>query len=197
MIGPLNKAPESFENWVYYCAQSSTGLRWLPGQKWRKANAEAGTVNPETGYAFLSIRKNGKKTYYGAHRIVWFLINGVWPKENQINHINRVRNDNSIDNLELLEGTQKEIESIQKIDRKNIGKWPRYVSWNTRDKKFQGSVRIQGKRKSLGYADCPNVIHKKGVDATNREHNRKLEYDYCLSCFNCDQCFYLNALDSK
>jgi len=197
MIGQQNKAPEPFETWVYYCPESCTGLRWLPGQKWRTAHTEAGVVNNQTGYAFLGIRKNGIKVYYGAHKIVWYLKNNFWPDNNQINHINRIRNDNKIENLELLQGTKVDIESIQKIDRKNIGEWPRYVSWNKRDKKFQGSVRIDGKRKTLGYSECPNVIHKKGITLTNKEHNRNLECEYVRSCFNCKTCPFLEELDPE
>ena len=89
MTGQLNKSPELFENWVYYCPNSETGLRWLPNQKWRKKDAVAGTVNCETGYAFLSVRKENKKIYYPAHKIVWYLHTKNWPEDNQINHINR------------------------------------------------------------------------------------------------------------
>lgn len=58
-----------------------------------QVGSEAGTLN-NRGYRI--VRLNGKG--YSAHRLAWLYVNGVWP-ENQIDHINRTRNDNRIANL--------------------------------------------------------------------------------------------------
>src|ERR1700731_2752322 len=36
--------------------------------------------------------------YYLAHRLAWLLTHGVWPRD-EIDHINRVRDDNRLANL--------------------------------------------------------------------------------------------------
>lgn len=47
---------------------------------------------------YLIIKVKGKQIK--AHRLVWFLCNGYFPKQ-ELDHINRVRNDNRIENLRL------------------------------------------------------------------------------------------------
>lgn len=63
----------------------------------RRGTAKAGTVagRPNNkGYIDISI--DGKR--YKAHRLAWLYITGSWP-ENQIDHINRIRDDNRLANL--------------------------------------------------------------------------------------------------
>lgn len=47
-------------------------------------------------YGYLIIKIKGKQ--FKAHRIVWFLCTGQWPS-GVIDHINRVKTDNRIENL--------------------------------------------------------------------------------------------------
>lgn len=49
-----------------------------------------------TGHGYRKVRAYNKEYY--VHRIVWLLKTGHWPK-NQIDHINRIRDDNRIHNL--------------------------------------------------------------------------------------------------
>jgi len=58
-----------------------------------KAGDIAGCLEPKSGYwrIFLCGRSNG------AHRLIWLYVHGEWP--NIIDHINRVRHDNRIENL--------------------------------------------------------------------------------------------------
>lgn len=74
----------------------------------------------ENGIIFRSDRKNSNGSYdkdgyiiykvkgkqIKAHRLVWFLCNGYFPKE-EIDHINRIRNDNRIENLRLSDRKQQ------------------------------------------------------------------------------------------
>lgn len=71
---------------------------------------------PETGNITRTDRKNSNGSYdkdgyliikvktkqYKAHRIAWFLYHGVFPS-NVIDHINRDKSDNRIDNLRDVE----------------------------------------------------------------------------------------------
>jgi hypothetical protein len=188
MTGQANSAPRQFELWLYYSETSKTGLRWLPGQKWRKADETAGGINPNSGYAILSYKENKKEVRFPCHKIVWYLEHKVWPRDNQINHKNYNRSDNKLSNLEFLEGSDSYLHTIQKVDRRSIGELPRYVSWNSRDKKYQGAVRINGERKALGYNTCINQIHKKAIDLVNNEFNRNFSYEYVTNCNFCQEC---------
>lgn len=47
---------------------------------------------------------------YKAHRLAWLLHTGAWPKE-QIDHINRIRDDNRIENLREATKSQNQINS--------------------------------------------------------------------------------------
>ena len=53
----------------------------------------AGTLHP-----LRYIHINIDRKQYKAHRLAWLYVYGKWP-ENQIDHINHIRNDNRIKNL--------------------------------------------------------------------------------------------------
>ena len=53
----------------------------------------AGSIN---GEGYMQIRFKGKGHY--AHRVIWLLVTGKWP-ENDIDHINGIRDDNRLSNI--------------------------------------------------------------------------------------------------
>lgn len=72
-------------------------LWWKVGGGRRHMDRPAGTVNPN-GYVQVQINK----VLYKAHRLAWFLYHGAWP-DGEIDHINRVRDDNRIENLRVVD----------------------------------------------------------------------------------------------
>lgn len=58
-----------------------------------RVDMECGRLTP---HGYRKVRAFHKEYY--VHRIVWLLKTGSWPK-NQIDHINRIRDDNRIHNL--------------------------------------------------------------------------------------------------
>ena len=46
--------------------------------------------------------KNGKRKWYGTHRLVWIVFNGPIPEGMQVNHINEDKSDNRLENLNLM-----------------------------------------------------------------------------------------------
>jgi len=109
-----------------------------------KHNDIAGTLK-DTNYICISI--NNKK--YFAHRLAWLYTYGEFPKE-QIDHINRIRNDNRICNLRDVN---------QQINCRNISmqinntSGHKGVSWYKRVDKWVSYIVIDRKYLSLGYFD--------------------------------------------
>lgn len=67
---------------------------WLIKPRQRACPLIAGSINA-AGYRQICIK--GK--FYYAHRLAWFYVHKAWPKD-EIDHINRVRHDNRLKNLQ-------------------------------------------------------------------------------------------------
>ena len=65
----------------------------VTGEFSRAGYAKCGTL---TYQGYLAIQVAGKRYY--AHRLAWFYMTGKWP-EDEIDHKNRIRNDNRWENL--------------------------------------------------------------------------------------------------
>jgi hypothetical protein len=118
-----------------------------------RAGDFAGYTRPDNGYSIIII---DRKRYY-AHRLAWFYVHGEWPLE--IDHINRVRNDNRIENLREAD---RSINSRNRRTTASSGYTGVYYS--KLRKKWLASIKVGGKRKHLGVYDNPedaNVARKK------------------------------------
>ena len=112
------------------------------------SNVKAGSVAGSLDfYGYINIRVDGKA--YKAHRLVWLYTHGYDP-ENQIDHLNGVRNDNRITNLR--EVSQSCNMQNTKVRSNNTSGFPG-VYWNKRDQKWKAYICIQGKNHGLGYYD--------------------------------------------
>ena len=54
------------------------------------------------GYYQIGLHKNSKVRFYLVHRLVWFVFNGQIPEDMQVNHINEIKSDNRLSNLNLM-----------------------------------------------------------------------------------------------
>lgn len=54
------------------------------------------------GYFIVVLCKNSKLKAYRVHRLVWSAFNGQIPENMQVNHINEVKADNRLSNLNLM-----------------------------------------------------------------------------------------------
>jgi hypothetical protein len=109
-----------------------TNILWRPHAI---VGRQAGYLD-EAGYIRIGI----DGTYYRAHRLAWFYVHGVWPP-NQIDHINRRRDDNRIANLR--KATQHENSRNCSVYKSNIrglkgvrkhvgGRWEARIRYNKR-----------------------------------------------------------------
>lgn len=103
---------------------------------------QAGVVS-DNGYIFLLV-DNDKVL---AHRLAWFYVYGVWPK-NQIDHIDRNRASNALANLR--EATMSE-NAANGVLRSNNKSGYRGVSWDKRRSKWVARIVKEYKQHVLGY----------------------------------------------
>ncbi len=79
---------------------------------------------------------------YKVHQIIWLHVNGVWPS-GVVDHINRNKTDNRIENLR---DTTVHVNNINKGARKDSKTGVPNVTWRERDKKFYVACRRNGKQ---------------------------------------------------
>lgn len=97
------------------------------------------------GYRQVSIK--GK--LYREHRLVWLFHYGNIP-ECDVDHINRIRNDNRIENLRLCtDGTLQNSQNRSlNVNNKSGVKG---VYWNKNANKWHTRIGVNGKRINIGY----------------------------------------------
>lgn len=74
---------------------------------WKKRASSKADVGTRAGriqsLGYRQIKLKGRAVY--AHRLAWFFVYGAWPEE-EIDHINRNRDDNRIENLRACSRSQ-------------------------------------------------------------------------------------------
>jgi len=94
------------------------------------------------------------KDKFMAHRIIWALHYGLWPK-NGIDHINGIKTDNRIENMR---------EVTQFSNSKNAHKYPRREPWIAtgiirRKSKFYAHAQVDNKSIHIGTFKCHTSAH--------------------------------------
>lgn len=100
------------------------------------------------GKPALSLTKTGyirvvfSRKEYSAARIIWTMFNGDIPKDKVIDHINRIRNDNRIENLRVV--TQRQNVWNHNLYSTNTS-GATGVYWSKRYKKWEASFKLGNK----------------------------------------------------
>ena len=102
---------------------------------------------------------------YSSHRLSWLFFTGDWPKH-EIDHINRVKDDNRFLNLRDTNENQRN----SSVGKNNISGIIG-VCWNKKAKKWTAGIRSEGKQKHLGCFE----IKEKAVEA---RRSAELKYGY-------------------
>ena len=79
---------------ILHYDEKSGLFTWLETRGSVVAGSAAGYTHKTKGYVEIKVFSK----LYLAHRLAWFYTNGEWPKS-EVDHINRVRSDNRIENL--------------------------------------------------------------------------------------------------
>lgn len=99
------------------------------------------------GKGYLWIKIKGKS--YSAHRLAWLFVHGYLP-ENDIDHRNRIRDDNSLSNLREV---SKICNGQNCVIGSNNSSGFNGVSFNKQSKKWRASMRVNGMGIYLGSHD--------------------------------------------
>jgi hypothetical protein len=107
----------------------------------RNANKEAGSLS-NNGYLIVGL----KQKLYKVHRIIWLYVYGYCP-ENYIDHINRDKTDNRIENLrEVSNQCNVRNSKLQRNNKSTI----KGISWHKETCKWVVKIRLNGKNYYLG-----------------------------------------------
>lgn len=145
-----------------------TGLfRWRERQDMRacwnsKHAGKIATYRNSAGY--IGVRLNGVLRY--AHRLAWLYVYGEWP-DGDVDHINRDKADNRIENLRLATRSQNNANSCR--PRTNTSGF-KGVSWSNAVGRWKAEIRARGKRYHLGYFDTPEEAHTAYCAAAKELH---------------------------
>lgn len=116
------------------------------------------------GYKQLSLNKNGVKKVKPVHKLVAITFLNHKPKGllEVVDHINEIKSDNRLINLQLLDHRNNVIKSIKGGTSKYIG-----VSWFSNLNKWRATISINGKQKHLGLFECELEASKAYQNAIN------------------------------
>lgn len=103
------------------------------------------------GYKFVDLRDFGKKKKIDIHRLVLMAFVGMPPKGKECDHINRVRDDNRLENLRWVTKIQNEVNKLSRIKPKKYLSNEKYITIdNSRKKKYKLRMTINGKYTTIG-----------------------------------------------
>jgi hypothetical protein len=103
---------------------------------------------------------------YRAHRLAWLYVYGRFPNE-QLDHINRIKDDNRIVNLRLASQTQNGANSKAKPSRSGL----KGAHWNARyGGKWSSHILYNGKDNWLGYFATAEEAHTAYCKAAKKLH---------------------------
>jgi len=135
----------------------STGIfRWRTARRgvMRRKNGIAGLLHRQSGYWDVFV--DGR--IYRGHRLAWFYVHGRWPP-GILDHINDIRTDNRIINLR--KATRSQNNQNTKPNRNNIsGLRGVSSSRNSKQQRWQASIKVDGHRYCLGTFSTPEAAHE-------------------------------------
>lgn len=98
---------------------AEAGLVYAP-----KSNTPGKPVGAQTKKGYLRLCTNiaGRQHHFMVHRIVWVSVNGPVPDGHEVDHIDRVKTDNRISNLEAVPGSVNMDRAVKAGAFQNVGR---------------------------------------------------------------------------
>lgn len=118
----------------------------------------------KNGYVVFSYKG---KTFY-AHRVAWQIIHGYEPPKH-IDHINRIKTDNRIENLRLADDAINS-KNRGSANKNNLSCGLLGVTKPKHTRKWVASIWVNKKRKHLGYFETAKEAHLAYIEAKKIYH---------------------------
>lgn len=142
--GLLHYSPENGEfTWLERAHDTFPDLQSAKTWNTRYAGKIAGSCKP-SGY--VGIRLVGRVWY--AHRLAWLYMTGEWPLAD-IDHKDRVRNNNRWENLRIASPSQNQYNRIDQVPSSGY----RGVTFHKQSGRWRARIKANGRCHSLGYFD--------------------------------------------
>ena len=121
-------------------------------------------TNNSEGYKLCKILVGGRPTMFLEHRLVWKLANPNWDiwdssPNNMIDHYNRKRDDNRLENLHIVNNQQNQWNKVVKG-----------YCWNKNSNKWQAKITLNGKAIHLGLFENEEDAHNAYLEAKPKYH---------------------------
>lgn len=124
---------------------------------WRQApssRVKIGTIAGRVSHGYRHIALDGKR--YAAHRLAWFYVHGVWPKDD-MDHINGEKDDNRLANLR--EATTSQNMANARLSSHNTSGF-KGVSWKCGTNKWNAKISHNGVTYHIGYFTTREAAHE-------------------------------------
>ena len=151
---------------LYY--EEATGLPWTTKNNRHGTDGKLKRLTCKNSRGYYYVKINGEMKSW--HRLIYEYFEGPIPEGFQVDHINNVRTDNRIENLQLL--TNKENVRCRLKQKNNISGYPG-VSWYKRDKKWRARININGKTKHLGLFESIEAASQAFLEAKIKYHGKE------------------------
>jgi hypothetical protein len=135
---------ELLREWLIYTPETGE-IVWAKNRPYRKNSGKSALGQGNTGY--YQIKFQG--VCYQAHRIAYALYHGVDPYPDDVDHRNRVKTDNRIDNLRLTTRQQ----NCYNTKHKNNTSGCNGVTWKKKLQKWEVNISVNYERIYLGVYD--------------------------------------------
>lgn len=118
----------------------------------------------DKGYYQVALWKNSIAKFYKVHRLVWEVFNGQIPENMQVNHINEIKIDNRLENLNLM--TPKE-----------------NSNWGTRNERCAEALKNRkDQSKSVLQYDLQENLVKEYPSIKQVEREKGFDHSYIVKC---------------
>lgn len=134
------------------------------GKAWavRFYGKELSSIN-RLGYKVFTLHLDGKRLQIKFHRLIWIAANGLIPEGMMIDHINRDRSDNRLENLNLVDAKGNAQNRRNYSGRKNpAAKFSEEVILKIRaDFKSCKNVARIARKYGVSHSQTSNIVHRR------------------------------------
>lgn len=144
---------ERLKELLHYCPETGV-FTWIGKTSTNtrvKKGMQAGCIRPD-GYRYIKICQRA----YNASRLAWLYQEGYFP-ENEVDHINRVTND---DRWENLRHVSRQCNARNRGIHKNNSSGVTGIYWHKEKSKWRAKIKVASKTIHIGYYSTKEAAAK-------------------------------------